>query len=444
MVIVALVLTMIVAAVWASGGDRRSGPPYGPTSTDPDGAAALVALLRRFDTEVNIRSGMPAESDAVAVVLQAPAVEADLEDLLRFARDGNVVVVADPSTLLKAGLISEWSERLVTGAPDLDEVVARRDCTMDLPDVERLVGLSASFLVQDAAAGCFGSAREAGLVQWAVGDGTVVGVGGPDPFSNAFLARADNAVLATSLLAGRGPVAFVEPVPVTDGEYGLGTLVGLLPEWFWRLMAALVVAAGLSVWASARRLGRPLSEPALLELPATGLTTGVANLYERARRPALAAYWLRARAQRQLAPKVGLPASVSPEELAQALAAADPGGEPAAAAPAIRDLLVSGPVTDGAALLRLSQGLDALAGRHQPHLVDEHPASGAGSLGLPSDAPMAASPDDPPRGPSPSERPRGRGPGPGPGRSAPGNPRGRGPNRRRSDSPSPEVPHGAS
>ncbi len=423
-----VVVLVIVAMVLASVSARRVGPPYDPTSTEPDGAAALIELLRRFDTEVNMRNGMPGDEDRLAVVLQSPIAPSDEDAILQFVRDGNVVVVADPFSSLLSGLGLDGAEAVVPFTEALDRDVPRGDCTLALDGVNRLRGFSATLPAPPDAGSCFGTGGRAGLVVRQVGDGTVIAVAGPDPFSNAYLAQADNAVLAITLLSGQGPVAFIQPGGSGDGGYGMGRLVGLLPQWFWRLMAGLAVAAALSVWASARRLGRPVYEPALLDLPAVGLTEGVANLWQRARRPASAAYWLRVRAHRQLAQRVGLAASASSEEVARALAAArhDVGLDPMTEA--IKDLLVSGSVTDGATLVGLSDGLDTLRGRGHDHADNANTAATAAG-------PASAQPDREPRSQSPQ---------------SPQSPQQHQPSRRHrlrrprsTDSPTSEVPYGS-
>jgi hypothetical protein len=191
------------------------------------------------------------------------------------------------------------------------------------------------------------------VVEQLIGRGRVLHIGGAHVFTNRFLAEGDNAVLVTDLLAGVADAQLVRPAPPGSGDR---TLLELLPGGFWRLLVQLGVAVLLFVWASAVRLGRPVREPALLQLDGTALTDAVSQLYQRTGRTALAATWLRRRTRRLLARQYQL-TSAAPAELAATASRAagrptDTGRYAAA--------LGEGPVADGAALVELAATLDRL------------------------------------------------------------------------------------
>ena len=362
-----LALGVIVIMVLASAGGGQRGDPYAPDSTAPRGAKAMVELLTQFGAEVNIRRGIPSSSDGVALVLEAELDPADADTLRRFAREGATVVVATPDSSLapaQAGLV------------DPAALVGAGRCSWALPGVERLGGVTATFAVaadeageqEPQGQGCFGEDQGGfSVVRVPAGDGEIIAVGGPDVFTNRYLAQGDNAVLATNLLVGRGPVAFVRPGRPGGGEQGL---LALLPGGFWRVIIELTLALVVLVWASAPRLGRPVAEPMLLALPGTALAEAAANLYQRAASGPAAARWLRRRAHQELAARVGLAPNVSSAELSLAVAAAgaaelgpevDPGSAQAGErAAAIEAVLEGAAVPNGAALLVLADNLDRL------------------------------------------------------------------------------------
>ncbi len=310
---VAVVMVVIVVVI-ASSSARRSGAPFDPASTDPDGAKALVELLGAFDTEVVVRLGAAEQLGAgdVVLALEGGLTDDDVDRLRQAARDGAAVVVAQPD----ARLTPE-----VTGSVDIDAVLLARRCT-GFDGVEELQGLTTSYAVGAGDLSCFATEAGAALVVRDVGRGRIVSVGGPDVFTNHYLDEHDNAVLATSLLVGRGPVQLVRPAPLTSGDK---TLLELLPAGFWRLVAQGLVAMALLAWASARRHGRPVREPMLWPLPGTAATESVAELYHRTNRYGLSARWLRARLRRSLLRRYQLPPGSPTAELSRLLELERPG-----------------------------------------------------------------------------------------------------------------------
>jgi hypothetical protein len=105
---------------------------------------------------------------------------------------------------------------------------------------------------------------------------------------------------------------------VGEGEAGLWELV---PTGVRLGLLQGLVALGLFVWASARRLGQPVPEPRLRELPASALTAAVGELYRRGHQRDAAAAILRRRLRRASAARlVGGPGTGLPD--------GGPGGEP--------------------------------------------------------------------------------------------------------------------
>jgi hypothetical protein len=339
-----VVVGLIVAAAQR---DRRGGPPLDPRSTSPDGTRALVLLAERYGLTVELRPGGAEPASAAgpaAGAASAPGVALVLEDrlarddraaLVDWARDGGTIVVADPSSPLTPA---------IAGGRRASVPADRRTCPAGL-SARAVQGAAVTFEVAPGSDSCFGDGRSAVVVVDRVGRGRVVAVGGAGPFTNALLGAVDNAGLALELLDAGGPgpgtVTVVGASPVGEGDDGLWALV---PTGVRVAFLQGLVALGVFVWASARRLGQPVPEPKLRELPGSALTAAVGELYHRGHQREAAAAILRRRLRRAVVP---LPGTDAGEHL-RSDGAGGPGG--------------GSPVTSDAELVELAR-----AAAHPPH-----------------------------------------------------------------------------
>jgi hypothetical protein len=152
--------------------------------------------------------------------------------------------------------------------------------------------------------------------------GTIYLVGDEALFSNARIARADDARLAFALAAprGGGTVAFDETI---HGD--------LVPEHWWlvaprRLVIAIIVAVlvvALAALGASIRLGPPLRAPVRREASSLEYVEAVASLYGRARavRPAL--HEALQSVKRAVGTSLGLPGDMPTRELALGTPIAD-------------------------------------------------------------------------------------------------------------------------
>ena len=306
-------LAVVLFAMLVIIGNREfDDEPFGPNSTSPDGALALVQLLERYGS-VDVVLDAPSDHDTA--ILLKEANRADLAPLRSWIQGGGTLVVADPgSELVPDDLNPEGS-----GEPG---VVQRGDCLNS-----RLSRVDALFFEFDqrrfvGASGCFG--QHPRVVQSAIGQGRLVVVIDQSPFVNAFLGEADNAVFAVDLLIQEegGRVAFVRTQPMlASGDQSLGDLISdNVRVGIWFLVAALVAFALYR----ARRLGRPVLETPLVEIPGSELVRATGNLYERIAATNDAAALLRASSRRHAALRSGLSPELSPLVLANTLATSLP------------------------------------------------------------------------------------------------------------------------
>lgn len=303
-------LAVVVVGAYLGAARRTTGPPLDPGSTAPDGTKGLVELVGALGGSVSVVDGAPDASFDRAVLLEDRLDRDDAGALQAWVRAGGVLVVADPSSLLTPP---------VAGGAVTDEV--RGPCAVPgLTDAAVLdVGLSRPLQVPAGAVGCFSSGDGAFLVATGSGSGTVVGLGGPDLFTNQLLDEADNAVLAGALLAGDGTrTAFVRSTLPGGGDRGL---VDLVDTPVRAALAQLVVAFGVVVLWRARRLGRPVEEPQPVEIEGSELTRAVGRLLAGNRRPDRAGALLRDRARRQLSAPLGLPLDAGSDHVARTVAA---------------------------------------------------------------------------------------------------------------------------
>ncbi|MER5332995.1 DUF4350 domain-containing protein [Micromonospora sp. NPDC002717] len=289
---------------------------------------------------------------------------------------------------------------------------------------------------------------------------SVVVVGASDPFRNDRIDEWDNRAFATALLGGAGRVVWLDldgqappptfgsgtsgspawsPTPGGSTEYGgpgggrpggpgggngnpggpgggsdddgddshadssdpPNPLWSAFPGWFWALLVQLAVAALLAALWRARRLGPPAPEPLPVTVRSAETVLGRARLYEKAGARDAAARTLRTAARDRLLPRLNLPPTAPPAEVAAAVAARTGDGPGRT-----EELLYGGTPDTDQDLLELARALDRLTRTVAPHPPDgPHPASPAGPhLTPPATASHPAAPhlaDGPPAAAAP-------------------------------------------
>lgn len=301
----------VVVAAYLTAARQTQGPPLDPSSTAPDGARAVVELVDALATMVVLEEVPGSEVDT-ALVLQDRFERDSQASLLAWVRAGGRLVVADVDSTTTPPVVGAFA-----GEVELD-------CAGDVPpglgDVDRLaVGDGLLLEVPAGAASCAARGEGALVVVEAVGEGTIVSVGGPGAFTNRNLDEADNAVLVAALLAPEEGTrsAFLRPALVVGtGNQGLTDLIGTPVR---AALAQLVVAFLVVAMWRARRLGRPVAEPQPVPIESSELTQAVARLLARADRPGHAAAVLRDRARRDLSGPLGLPLDASADAVVEAI-----------------------------------------------------------------------------------------------------------------------------
>jgi hypothetical protein len=318
--LVLIAVVVVFAAVGGSGGS--GGPPLDPTSTSPDGAKALALLLAQIGPGVDQASGAPTPgSGGIALVLHDRLDQAGDRQLATWVRSGGTLVAADPALVFNFAAPAR-----APGAGGLVTVSGAMavDCSLPALQGVETVDPSGALTLRPppGATGCFNAAGAgAFLVVEPLGAGELVLLGGPDLWTNANLGHDDNSVLAANLLAprpGGPPVQWIVGPRVGGGHQSLAQLIPMrVKEGLIELGVALVL---LALW-RARRLGRPVIETPLVELPGSELVVAVGNLLHQGGRVDDAGGILRATLRRGIGEQLGVPPNAPPEAVAEVVAA---------------------------------------------------------------------------------------------------------------------------
>ncbi|MFB7776342.1 DUF4350 domain-containing protein [Streptomyces bauhiniae] len=363
-VVVLLVGAVAIAVV-------RSQTKHGdldPRSADPRGSRAVAELLADRGVTTRLVTTLDAARQAAGPDTTLLVAVPDLLSHRQQTRLAEATASFGGRTVLVAP--GDWSVgRLapgVTASP-----VTTLDTTLDpdcaLPEAGRAGSAETGGIryrtTVDHADACYPSDRRATLLRLpaASGTGDTVLLGAPDILLNNRLDKQGNASLALQLLGSRPHLVWYLPSLAdssandTDGRE---SLFDLLPSgWLWGTLQ-LFVAAVLAAFWRGRRLGPLVPERLPVVIRASETTEGRARLYRKADARDRASAALRSTARTRLAPLVGVPAAQAhtSEALLPALSARllDSGEQ------ALHSLLFGAPPRDDAALIALTDRLDAL------------------------------------------------------------------------------------
>jgi hypothetical protein len=275
-----LTLAVIVGALWGVGAAAPPPSPYSPSSTSGDGAKALYLLLRELGARVETTGPLPAPGHAIVLVLRDELDDAARAQVVAWARQGGTLVVADPASRLAQAPVAFGGPNQPALAPSSLPPGCPAPWVAGVASVDP----GPAYLLEEAPGGsaCFGDGANAFAFSRPIGRGVVVSLGGAAIWSNAYLAHADNALLAANLLVPvRGYEARWLTAPWVLG--GTKTLWQLVPGRADAALAALGLGLLVACAWKARRLGRPVAETIIAPVPASELVAATGRLLARNR-----------------------------------------------------------------------------------------------------------------------------------------------------------------
>ncbi|MFE7976474.1 DUF4350 domain-containing protein [Streptomyces shenzhenensis] len=365
-VLACLLLLAGAVAIAVIRSDARHGA-LDPRSADPYGSRAVAELLadRGVSTRVvttldEARTAAGPDTTLLVAVpdLLTPGRQSALHSATARSGGRTLLVAAGSSSVerLAPGVTADPATSFgSTLSPECSLPAAVRAGAADTGGIR----YTTTHLDADS---CYPSQRLATLVRVpeTSGNGDTVVLGAPDILYNDRLDEQGNASLALQLLGSRPHLVWYLPSLSDASATGTGDqkdFLDLLPSgWLWGTLQ-LFIAALLAAFWRARRLGPLVPERLPVAIRASETVEGRARLYRKADARDRAATALRSTTRTRLAPLVGVPVAQAhaPEALLPALSAHLHGD-----GQALHSLLFGPPPADDAALIALTDRLDAL------------------------------------------------------------------------------------
>ncbi|HEX2211930.1 MAG TPA: DUF4350 domain-containing protein [Mycobacterium sp.] len=320
-VLLALAVIVALGALTAYLTAPRTGGRMDPASTSPDGARALVSLVRDQGVEVVEARDVAAveaaaRADTLIVVVQTYHLVDD--DVLRrlAAVPGDRLLVEPMSRtreVLAPAIERDGSTTLSGGEnPGCDLREANRAGAVQL-------GMSGAYSAsgETAVTRCYDGA----LVRYSADGRQVTVVGNGEFMTNGALLSQGNAALAMNL-AGTNPRMIWYAPQSTEGESpGAASIFDLIPDHVtWILCQLALVVALLAAW-KARRVGPLVAERLPVVVRASETVEGRGRLYRSRRARDSAASALRTAALQRMMPRLGLSPNADPAAVVHAVSA---------------------------------------------------------------------------------------------------------------------------
>ncbi|WP_123027716.1 DUF4350 domain-containing protein [Mycolicibacterium stellerae] len=316
-VISALVLITAVAALTTLLTSARPGGRMDPAATSPEGAHALVTLLRDHGVDVVVADDIDAveraaRPDTLVITVQTNHLVDD-DVLRRLAAVPGDRLVVEPISRTREVLASEVRRDALGsegGSPDCDLREATR-----AGDVQ--FGASDAFEAEGdvPVTRCY----EGAVVRYTDEGRTVTVVGTSDFMANSGLLKRGNAALAMNL-AGAAPRVIWYAPQHTEGESSGGaTVFDLIPDRVtWIFLQLCLVVLLVALW-KGRRIGPLVAERLPVVVRASETVEGRGRLYRSHRAGDRAADALRTATLQRLLPRLGLGPNADPAAIAAAV-----------------------------------------------------------------------------------------------------------------------------
>ena len=317
-VVLFLVAIAAVAALSAYLTAPRPGGRMDPASTGPEGAHALVALLRGYGVEVAVADNVDdvqraARPDTLLVIAQTQFVT-DKVQLHRLGSTPADLLLVEPTSRARAAL-----------APDLrssgtSKLGSKPNCSLREANQAGSAEFGPSNTYKAAGNHAVTSCYDGVLIRYRDGNRTITVAGNTAFMMNSGLLRAGNAALAMNLAGDRARVVWYAPQHI-QGESKPGTTIfDLIPNsvtWMvWQLWLVVLLVA---LW-KGRRIGPLVAEELPVVVRASETVEGRGRLYRSRRARDRAAQALRTATLQRLLPRMGLGINAPPATVTVAVA----------------------------------------------------------------------------------------------------------------------------
>jgi len=317
-VLLALVLIVGVSAASAYLTAPRQGGRMDPDATSPDGAHALVTLLRDRGVDVVTAKDLAGVERAArpdSLLLMAPTPYLVDDAALRRITDlpGDVLLV-EPTSWTREALapnIKRADDTSFGGEPRCDMAEATRAGQVQFT-------LSDTYEPVDGAAvtRCYDGA----LVRYPEGGRTVTVVGTADFMTNAGLLQEGNAALAMNLAGARPTLIWYTPDRIEGESDGATSVMDLIPGRVGWIVLQLCLAVGFVALWRGRRIGPLVAEDLPVVVRASETVEGRGRLYRSRRARDRAASALRAAVILRILPRLGLGSQSDPASVVETVA----------------------------------------------------------------------------------------------------------------------------
>jgi hypothetical protein len=296
----------------------RPGGRMDAGSTGPDGAHALVALLRDRGVDVVVARNVAdveraARPDALLLVAETYYL-ADDDLMQRIAKVPGDRLVVEPVSTTRAALASKIriaSSDSVGGDPECALPAATRAGPVQLGFSDTYEAAGDDVLVTR----CY----EGAVVRYRDGDRTITVVGSADFMTNSELLHEGNAALAMNLAGERSRLVWYAPQEIEGESSGASSILDLIPDkvsWIvWQLWLVVLLVA---LWRG-RRIGPLVAENLPVVVRASETVEGRGRLYRSRRARDRAADALRTAALQRMLPRLGLSANAAPPAVVTAV-----------------------------------------------------------------------------------------------------------------------------
>ena len=356
----AVVAICAVAAIGTYLTAPRPGGQMDPESTGPEGAHALIALLRDHGVTVVVANNVDDAANAArpgTLLLFAQTQRVSTEGLLnRLADAPGDLLLVEPTSPARAAL----APGIRSGGASTSDT--KPDCALREADQAGAVdfGPSNTFRAvgDKTVSSCYGGA----LVRYRDGARTVTVVGSTDFLTNGSLLRAGNAALAMNLAGQQPRLVWYAPQRIEGGSSGKGKIFDLIPDnVIWMVVQLGLTVALIALW-KGRRIGPLVAEKLPVVVRASETVEGRGRLYRSRRARDRAAQALRSAALQRMLPRLGLGVDTPPPAVLLAIAQherSDP--------ELLRHILFGPPPATDADLIQLTRALDDIE-RQVTHL----------------------------------------------------------------------------